>query len=75
MLYTLDQFEQAPRIFGKFSSGHVPAAAVTVSAVLMLIGVALNYVVPVANVASCCGSRRRWARARASSGGPRCGTA
>jgi len=46
MLYTLAQFEQAPRIFGKVSSGHVPAAAVTVSAVLMLIGVALNYVVP-----------------------------
>src|SRR4051794_37361202 len=30
---------------------------------------------PVANAASCCGSRRRWARARASSSGPRCGTA
>ena len=46
MLYTLAQFGQAPRIFGKVSAGHVPAAAVTVSAVLMLIGVALNYVVP-----------------------------
>ena len=27
MLYTLAQFGQAPRIFGKVNAGHVPAAA------------------------------------------------
>jgi amino acid transporter, AAT family len=46
MLYTLAQFEQAPRFLGKVSAGHVPAAGVTVSAAVMLIGVALNYLVP-----------------------------
>ena len=46
MLYTLSQFEQAPRFLGKVNAGHVPAVGVTVSAAVMLIGVALNYVVP-----------------------------
>ena len=46
MLYTLAQFGQAPRAFGKVNAGHVPATAITVSAAVMLIGVALNYVVP-----------------------------
>ena len=46
MLYTLSQFEQAPRFLGKVNAGHVPAEGVTVSAAVMLIGVALNYVVP-----------------------------
>jgi amino acid transporter, AAT family len=46
MLYTLAQFRQAPRAFAKVSSRHVPAAGITASAALMLIGVVLNYVVP-----------------------------
>jgi amino acid transporter, AAT family len=46
MLYSLAKIGQAPRVFGKVSSRHVPAAGVTASAALMLIGVALNYVVP-----------------------------
>src|SRR4051812_9646938 len=46
MLYTLAQFGQAPRMFSKVSAGHVPAAGITASALVMLIGVALNYVVP-----------------------------
>jgi len=46
MLYTLAQFGQAPRMFGKVNAGHVPAVGVTVSAAVMLIGVLLNYVVP-----------------------------
>lgn len=46
MLYTLAQFRQAPRAFAKVSGRHVPSAAITFSAALMLIGVALNYVVP-----------------------------
>lgn len=46
MLYTLAQFRQAPAVFGRVNARHVPAAAVTVSAALMLIGVALNYLVP-----------------------------
>ncbi|MFO1072527.1 MAG: amino acid permease [Geminicoccaceae bacterium] len=46
MLYTLAQFRQAPAMFGKVSRNHVPANAITFSAALMLIGVALNYVVP-----------------------------
>ena len=40
MLYTLAQFGQAPRMFGKVNAGHVPAVGVTVSAAVMLIGVA-----------------------------------
>ena len=46
MLYTLAQFGQAPKAFGKVNAGHVPATAVTVSAAVMLIGVVLNYLVP-----------------------------
>lgn len=46
MLYTLAQFGQAPRAFGKVSRRHVPATAITVSAAVMLIGVVLNYLVP-----------------------------
>ena len=46
MLYTLAQFKQAPAVFGKVSKSHVPAAAITLSAAFMLVGVALNYLVP-----------------------------
>jgi amino acid transporter, AAT family len=46
MLYSLARVGQAPRAFGKVSSRNVPAAGVTASATLMLIGVALNYIVP-----------------------------
>jgi amino acid transporter, AAT family len=46
MLYTLAQFHQAPKAFGKVNARHVPANAITFSAGLMLIGVGLNYVVP-----------------------------
>ena len=46
MLYTLAQFGQAPRAFGKVSATHVPAIAITFSAAVMLIGVVLNYYIP-----------------------------
>ena len=46
MLYTLAQFGQAPRAFGKVSGNHVPAIAITASAACMLIGVVLNYFIP-----------------------------
>ncbi len=46
MLYTLAQFGQAPRAFGRVSSKHVPSTAITFSAALMGIGVLLNYIVP-----------------------------
>jgi AAT family amino acid transporter/D-serine/D-alanine/glycine transporter len=46
MLYTLAQFRQAPHAFAKVNARHVPATAITFSAVLMLIGVVLNYFVP-----------------------------
>jgi amino acid transporter, AAT family len=46
MLYSLARVGQAPRAFGKVSSRNVPAAGVTASATVMLIGVALNYIVP-----------------------------
>ena len=46
MLYSLARVGQAPRVFGKVSSSRVPAAGVTASAAIMLIGVALNYIVP-----------------------------
>ncbi|WP_448956202.1 amino acid permease [Labrys neptuniae] len=46
MLYTLAQFKQAPEMLGRVSQSHVPANAITVSAALMLVGVALNYLVP-----------------------------
>jgi AAT family amino acid transporter/D-serine/D-alanine/glycine transporter len=46
MLYSLAGNGQAPQAFGKVSSRNVPAAGITASATIMLIGVALNYVVP-----------------------------
>ena len=46
MLYSLARVGQAPRPFGKVSSRNVPAAGITVSATIMLIGVALNYIFP-----------------------------
>lgn len=46
MLYSLAHAGYAPRAFGKLSRQNVPAAGITASATIMLIGVALNYVVP-----------------------------
>ena len=46
MLYSLAKVRHAPRAFGKVSSRNVPAAGITASAAIMLIGVALNYIVP-----------------------------
>jgi AAT family amino acid transporter/D-serine/D-alanine/glycine transporter len=46
MLYSLAQRGQAPRGLAKLSTQHVPAAGINVSAAVMLVGVALNYVVP-----------------------------
>ncbi len=46
MLYTLAQFRQAPQMFAKVSSRHIPATGITASVVVMGIGVLLNYVVP-----------------------------
>jgi AAT family amino acid transporter len=46
MLYSLAQVRYAPRAFRKVSSRNVPAAGITASATIMLIGVALNYIVP-----------------------------
>jgi AAT family amino acid transporter/D-serine/D-alanine/glycine transporter len=46
MLWTLAQSNQAPRAFGTLSKRRVPAAAIHASFVVMLIGVALNYLVP-----------------------------
>ena len=46
MLYSLAQVGQAPRAFGKVSSRKIPTAGITASAATMLVGVALNYIVP-----------------------------
>ena len=46
MLYTLAQFGQAPRAFGKVNRNHVPATGITASVAVMLIGVVLNYFIP-----------------------------
>jgi AAT family amino acid transporter len=46
MLYSLAKVRHAPRAFGKVSSRNVPAAGIAASAAIMLIGVALNYIVP-----------------------------
>ena len=46
MLYSLARVGQAPRAFGNVSSRNIPAAGITVSATIMLIGVVLNYIVP-----------------------------
>ncbi|HTV32475.1 MAG TPA: amino acid permease [Methylocella sp.] len=46
MLYSLARVGHAPQLFGKVSGQNVPIAGVTVSAMIMVIGVALNYIVP-----------------------------
>ncbi|HVW67867.1 MAG TPA: amino acid permease [Steroidobacteraceae bacterium] len=46
MLYFLARRGQAPRAFARLSGEHVPANGVMLSAALMLVGVALNAVVP-----------------------------
>jgi len=46
MLWTLAQSNQAPRAFASLSTRRVPAAAIHASAAVMLVGVALNYLVP-----------------------------
>ncbi len=46
MLYTLSGVGQAPRTLHEVSSRRIPAHAITVSAAVMLLGVAINYVVP-----------------------------
>jgi AAT family amino acid transporter/D-serine/D-alanine/glycine transporter len=46
MLYSLALDRQAPQIFGKLTPQHVPAAGIRASVAVMLIGTALNYVVP-----------------------------
>ncbi|HYG88537.1 MAG TPA: amino acid permease [Azospirillum sp.] len=46
MLHTLAQSGQAPAVFGTVSRRHVPAAGITASVALMLIGVLLNYLMP-----------------------------
>lgn len=46
MLYTLAHSKQAPAPVGKVNSRHIPATAITISAICMLVGVVLNYLVP-----------------------------
>ncbi len=46
MLYNLALQKKAPAMFAKISNRGVPATAIIVSACFLLIGVALNYVVP-----------------------------
>ena len=46
MLWTLAQRGQGPRALAALNSHHVPAAGIHASAAVMLIGVALNYLVP-----------------------------
>jgi amino acid transporter, AAT family len=46
MLWSLAQRGQAPRAFATLNAQRVPAAAIHATAVLLLVGVALNYVVP-----------------------------
>jgi AAT family amino acid transporter/D-serine/D-alanine/glycine transporter len=46
MLYSLGLQGQAPRVFGRLSPRHVPAAGIHISAAVMLIGTVLNYFVP-----------------------------
>jgi AAT family amino acid transporter/D-serine/D-alanine/glycine transporter len=46
MLWSLAQRGQGPRVFASLNRERVPAAAIHATAVLLLIGVALNYVVP-----------------------------
>jgi AAT family amino acid transporter/D-serine/D-alanine/glycine transporter len=46
MLHALAQIGQAPSALGAINRRHLPAAAINVSAALMLIGVLLNFLVP-----------------------------
>jgi amino acid transporter, AAT family len=46
MLWSLARRGQAPRVFATLNGGHVPANAIHATAVLLLIGIALNKVVP-----------------------------
>jgi AAT family amino acid transporter len=46
MLWSLAQRGQGPRVFATLNRERVPAAAIHATAVLLLIGVALNYVAP-----------------------------
>lgn len=46
MLYTLSQNGQAPVFFGKLSKGGVPRNSIITTISLLLIGVALNYLMP-----------------------------
>jgi amino acid transporter, AAT family len=46
MLLTLSRFGQAPARFGRLSPRKVPANAMTVSAVVLLVGVVINYLIP-----------------------------
>ena len=46
MLYNLSLQGTAPKMFGKLSKTHVPMTGILVSAVFLLIGVVLNYLVP-----------------------------
>jgi amino acid transporter, AAT family len=46
MLYTLSGVGQAPRTLRQVNRRSIPAHAITLSAVVMLFGVAVNYVVP-----------------------------
>ncbi|HVP34069.1 MAG TPA: amino acid permease [Steroidobacteraceae bacterium] len=46
MLWALAQRGQAPRVLGTLNGARVPAAGIHLSAAVMLIGVALNYLVP-----------------------------
>jgi AAT family amino acid transporter/D-serine/D-alanine/glycine transporter len=46
MLHALSEVGQAPSALGAINRRHLPAAAITASAALMLVGVLLNYLVP-----------------------------
>ena len=46
MLHALAQISQAPSALGAINRRHLPAAAINVSAALMLVGVLLNFLVP-----------------------------
>jgi L-asparagine transporter-like permease len=46
MLYNLALQQKAPAVFGQLSARHVPTKGILVSAVFLLIGVVLNYLVP-----------------------------
>ncbi|WP_417068367.1 amino acid permease [Niveibacterium terrae] len=46
MLYALAHSRQAPVALGRINARHIPAAGISLSAACMLVGVALNYLVP-----------------------------